>query len=180
MKLSTSRRALTAMAVCGVIGASAGIAGAGAASSSSKSKARSTQVARSAERGRFMMGGPPVHAVVVRLNKAGDAFITETDDNGIVKSVSGSDLTITEGTKTVTYKDATITIPSGATVYRNGSQAQLSDLAAGDHVHVDQSSDGTTVMAFDADHAPGPGGPHGDHDGPPPGPPPAGAPPAGS
>jgi hypothetical protein len=102
-----------------------------------------------------------VHAEAVVLNKAGTAFITATEDNGIVVSVSGDQLTLKEGTKTVTYKTLTITVPGDAKVYRNGSSAQLSDLKAGDHAHVSQSSDGTVVFAGDKAHGPGPGGPHG-------------------
>ena len=84
------------------------------------------------------------------LNKAGKAFITETEDIGKVKSVSGDQLVITEGVKNVTYKDVTLTIPSNATVVRNFAKAQLSDLKTGDFVHVSQSSDGTFVLASDA------------------------------
>ena len=168
MKFHTSRRALAVLAVCGLIGASAGMAGAGAATSS-KSNTSSTQRNANRPGDGMRRGGPPVHAEVVRLNKAGDAFITVTEDSGIVKSVSGNDLTITEGTKTVTYKDVTISIPDGATIKRNGETAQLSDLKEGDHVHVSQSSDGTVVMAGDDSFRPDRGG----HGGPPPGPPPA-------
>ncbi len=172
MRIAKTSRALVALTMCALIGAGAGIAGAGAASTTS-SKSKSAQSTRSAARNADrpgMRGGPPVHAEVVRLNKAGDKFITATEDSGVVKSVSGNDLTITEGTKTVTYKDVTISIADGATISRNGSTAQLSDLKAGDHVHVSQSSDGTDVHAFDDSHQPprGPG-----HGGPPPGAPPA-------
>ena len=68
------------------------------------------------------------------------------------------------------YKTVTITVPSGATVVRNGARAKLSDLAAKDEVVVTRSSDGTTVWAHDAQHDRGPwggpGGPGGrrDHD----------------
>jgi hypothetical protein len=95
------------------------------------------------------MGGPPVHAEAVVLNKAGDGFVTLTTDSGKVKSVSGSDLTLTEGVGDVTYKDVTLTIPSGATVRRNFADAQLGDLKAGDFVHVASSSEGTEVFAVD-------------------------------
>jgi hypothetical protein len=103
--------------------------------------------------------------------------------------VSGDQLVITEGVKNVTYKDVTLTIPSNATVVRNFAKAKLSDLKAGDFVHVSQSSDGTFVLASDASHRPfgrGHDGPNGERrggsprpDGPPrggpwpPGPPPS-------
>ena len=170
MKITAPRRALLAIAACALIGASIGMAGAGAATSS-KSKSASTTTRNANRPPGWMRGGPPVHAEEVRLNKAGDKFITVTEDSGTVKSISGNDVTITEAANGVTYKDVTITIPDGATVMRNGQTAQLSDLKAGDHVHVEQSSDGTNVFAGDDSFRPD--GPHGAG-----GPPPPGAPPA--
>jgi hypothetical protein len=73
-------------------------------------------------------------------------------DRGSFSSVSGDQLTITEGTKSVTYKTVTLTISSGATIRRNGAQAQLSDLKAGDEVNVLQSPKGSVVIAHDAQH----------------------------
>jgi hypothetical protein len=171
MRITTPRRALLAIAACALIGASIGMAGAGAATSG-KGNSSTTTSTRNADRPPGgMRGGPPVHAEAGRLDKAGDKFITVTEDSGTVKSVSGNDVTITEGANGVTYKDVTITIPDGATIMRNGQTAQLSDLKANDHVHVEQSSDGTNVFAGDASFRPA--GPHG-----PGGPPPPGAPPA--
>ena len=150
--------------LCASIGAGAGIAGSSAATKSSKSS--SSAHARTARGPAGLRGGPPVHAEAVVLNKAGTDFITVTEDNGTVKSVSGDQLTITENARkqdgsSVTYKDTTLTIPDGATIRRNGETASLSDLKAGDHVHVARSSDGTFVDAFDSSHRPphGPGGP---------------------
>src|SRR5437870_8035472 len=142
--------------LCAAIGAAAGIAGS-SASTSSKS---SSKAARAANHDRpplgpFRLGGgPPVHSESVVLNKARDAFITVTTDAGTVKSVSGDQLTITEGTKALTYKDATVTIPGDATIRRNGAKPALGDLKAGDHVIVSRSSDGTFVGPFDSQHRP--------------------------
>jgi hypothetical protein len=174
MKSNRLIRTVTIGALCAVVGAGAGIAGSSAATSSKSKSAQASNERRPGGPFRFA-GGPPVHSEAVVPNKAGDAFITVTTDTGKVKSVSGDQLTITEGTKTLTYKDVTLTIPSDATIYRNGSKASLSDLQEGDHVMVSKSSDGTFVGAFDSQHRPphpgGPGGRHGDG---PPGPPPAG------
>jgi len=174
--------------LCALVGAAAGIAGSAAAPTSKSKQSNATD--RAKLRG---LHGPPVHADAVVLNKAGNGFITETEDIGKVKSLSGNQLVITEGVKNVTYKDVTLTIPSNATVVRNFAKAQLSDLKAGDFVHVSQSSEGTFVLAADSSHRPfgrghfgfrggRPGGPPGAErgaDGPPhggpwgPGPPPA-------
>jgi len=114
-----------------------------------------------------------VHAQLVVLNRAGNAFITVTADNGTVKSVSGHDITIVEATGSVIYKDVTVTVPDNATVYRNGSAAKLGDLKAGDRVRISQSSEGSFVFAEDAQHEQSPpdGWHRGRHDGdgPPPG-----------
>ena len=96
------------------------------------------------------LGGPPVHSEMVVPNKAGDGFITVTGDDGKVNSVSGSQLTLTEGTEKATYKTVTLDVPSDATVVRDGDKAQLSDLQAGDQVHVSQSPDGSFVFATDS------------------------------
>jgi hypothetical protein len=98
--------------------------------------------------------GPPVHADLVVPNSKG-GFDRVTEDHGTFKSLSDRDLTITEGTKTATYKEQTISIPAGATVIRDGETAQLSDLKAGDEVSVIQVSGGTTrVLAFDPNFRP--------------------------
>jgi len=173
--------------LCALAGAAAGIAGSAAAPSGNAKKGYSIRRA-GPPRG---IHGPAVHANAVVLNKARNGFITQTEDTGKVKSVSGDQLTITEGVGNVTYKDVTLTIPSKATILRNFAKAQLSTLKAGDFVHVAQSSEGTFVLASDASHRPGPrhfgrggrpgGEPRGELRGTggpwPPGPPP-GAPPA--
>jgi hypothetical protein len=173
-KSKTVRLALVG-ALCATVGAAGGIASSGAAKKSKSSTAKSTTTTQNGARrgpgGPGGAGGPgmhgrEVHAEAVVLNKAGTAFITETEDNGTVASVSGDQLAIKEGTKTVTYKTVTVTVPSDATVYRNGKKAALTALKTGDHVHVSQSSDGVLVFADDGTFRPDHDG-HG-HDGPPP------------
>jgi hypothetical protein len=155
--------------LCAAIGAGAGIAG---------STANSGKTARSSRSGadpRFEFHrGPPVHAEAVVPNRAGTGFVTVTEDAGRVESVSGDQITLKEGTRTLTYKTVTLTIPSNAKVYRNFATAQLSDLKSGDRAHVSSSSDGTVVFANDASHMPpdGPGRHHGRGRGPWPGGPP--------
>lgn len=173
--------------VCALAGAGAGIAGSTAATSNGTAK-KSTRAAGTASQWRehHELGGrgaehgfgrgPAVHEESVVLDKTGKKFITVTSDNGTLKSVSGSDLTITEGTKDVTYKDVTVTVPADATVTRNGKTAKVGDLKAGDHVGVSSSSDGTVVWAADDSFRPQGPGRHGGPGFGPGGPPPAGAP----
>src|SRR5206468_7205510 len=139
-KYSQLVRTATIGFACAAIGTGAGIAGSSAATGGkSSNKAASAGDLRGGRPGPpgpggpfRLAGGPPVHSESVVPNKARDGFITVTTDAGTVKSVSGDQLTITEGTKTLTYKDVTITVPSDVTVYRNGAKAALSDLQAGD------------------------------------------------
>jgi hypothetical protein len=95
--------------------------------------------------------GPPVHSDAVVPNEKG-GFDTVTMDQGSFSSLSGDQLTITEGTKSATYKTVTLTIPAGATVRRNDAHASLSDLKSGDTVIVLQGPEGTAVDANDAQH----------------------------
>ena len=157
MQRSTMMRTGAVGAICALAGATAGIAG----SSASSSKPTQTAVASAAIADgpgvRLKFGpladaaGPPVHSDTVVPNEKG-GFDTVTMDRGSFSSLSGNQLTITEGTKTATYKTVTLTIPSGATVRRNGEAAKLSDLKSGDTVMVMQSPKATVVAANDAQH----------------------------
>jgi hypothetical protein len=180
MTISNRMRAGIALVACAAVGAAGGIAGSAAAPSTSKTKSSKAANAAKGRAGHPPGGGPggpggpggrAVHSEEVVLNKAGDAFITETEDDGTVKSISGSDVTIHEAVGTVAYKDVTITLPDAATIERNGKTAKVADLKTGDHIHVSQSSDGTDVHAGDDTFKPrGPGGPGRDgHGSPPPG-----------
>jgi Cu/Ag efflux protein CusF len=177
--------------ICGVAAVCALTAVATAiAASSSKSHAsshRHAAVTRKGTQSGGPEGGPPggggfgggpgaVHSESVVLDKAGTAYITVTSDSGTVKSVEASagKLTIVEGTKSVTYKTLTLTIPSEAKVTLDGETSSLEKLAEGDHVTVSSSSEGTEVMATDSSFHPE-GGPQGGHGGPPQG----GQPPSG-
>ncbi len=99
-------------------------------------------------------GGPPVHSEMVVPTKSGDDFETITQDSGKVDSVSGSQLSITEGTKQATYQTVTLDIPGDAKVIRNGKSVQLSDLEQGDFVHVSQSPQDSFVFAADSSFKP--------------------------
>lgn len=155
---------------CALVGAAGGIATSGAASTAKTSSKTAKSATSAAGRPDFGRGGPAVHSESVQLNKAGTAFITVTRDSGTVTAVSGSDITLHEGTSTVAYKDVTVTVASGATVTRNDAAAALTDIKVGDRVSITQSSDGTEVRAYDPTFKPtrpdwdhhghgGPGGP---------------------
>ncbi len=160
---------LAVAAVCALGGAAAGVAQSSAAGKTATAKHNLTHSGFAGMPGGH--GGGPggdgaVHSVDVVLNKAGSAYITETRDSGTVTSLDAAagTVTIKEGTSTVTYATPTITVPSGATVTLDGKTSSLEKLAAGDHVSISSSSEGTEVFATDSSFTPsghGPGGPGG-------------------
>jgi hypothetical protein len=161
MKRSTIVRTAAIGATCAMAGAAAGIAGTSAATPSNTKHPglhRWLELAPLGGPGAAMAiagdaAGPPVHSDAVVPDEKG-GFDTITMDRGTFSSLSGEQLTIAEGTKSATYKTVTLTIPSDATVRRNGETAQLSDIKSGDSVIVLQSPKGTFVDAFDAQHEP--------------------------
>jgi hypothetical protein len=154
-------------AACAAAALTAGIAE-GSGSSSSRSSAGTQSSSTSAVSGapdHHGPGGPgghgpggpdAVHSVSVVLNKAKNGFVTETSDSGTIESVDSNAATIAivEGTKSVTYKIVTVTIPAEASVTLDGKKSTLSALAKGERVMVSSSSDGTTVMAIDSSFRP--------------------------
>lgn len=159
--MKVKRALYTAVAcLCLAVGAMAGIAS-GSATTSPKAHSSDTESTNATERPAAPGPGGPgaVHSVSVVPNKEGSGFDTVTMDSGTVQSVSGQQLTITEGTKSLTYKTVTLTISASATVQRDGKSAQLSELQAGDHVFVCENSDGTTMVnAADSSFKPTAGG----------------------
>lgn len=103
------------------------------------------------EKGLSVIGGPPVHSEIVVPTRDGEDFQTVTQDSGTVESVSGNELTITEGTEEATYKTVTLEIPEDAKVLRNGEEVELGELKQGDRVHVSQSPEDSFVFATDED-----------------------------
>lgn len=150
----------TAAAIC----AGVALGSAGTQTTPSTSAPSGAQAAHPGPPGMGMgmgMGGEAVHSVGVVLDKAGTAYVTQTSDRGTVESIdtANSTVTLVEGTKSVTYKTVTLSVPSDATVTLDAKTSALSDLAAGDQVTVSSSLDGTVVMAVDSSFQPegGPG-----------------------
>lgn len=89
-----------------------------------------------------------VHAEAI-VPVAGGGFVTVTLDRGVVQSVSGSQLTLSEGTRKATYKKVTLTIPANATVRDNRVPSQLSSIKPGQVAIVVQGPKHTRVVAHD-------------------------------
>jgi hypothetical protein len=135
-----SRIALVAIC-CVALGAGASaIASAGAATSGPSAKAHARQM-----HGLRRLALRAVHADLVVATKQG--FVNVTVDRGRVDSVTGQQLTLTEGTKKQTYKTVTLTIPSSARVRDDRRPASLSSLRTGQRVLVVTAPKRTFVIA---------------------------------
>lgn len=146
--LKHSRLLLVAIS-CVALGTGASvIAGAGAATSTKASAAR-TQKAHKAHAARKFglrqIARRTVHGDFVVHTKAG--FRTITVDRGVVDSVAGQQLTITEGTRTATYRTVTLTISANARVRDDRQASSLSSVKAGQRVLVVTAPQHTLVVA---------------------------------
>ena len=146
--ISTRSRALALGVACAAGGVGAGaVATAGASTSSHHTTG--THHAQKAGHGRMRELGRlarrSAQGSVVVHTKAG--YKTVTFERGIVKSVSGDQLTIAEGAAKSPYKTTTVTVPSGARVRDNGRTASMSSVSAGQRVLVVQAPKRTIVRA---------------------------------
>ncbi len=147
--MSFIRRHIRAIAIgagCAAAGAGASaIAVAGAATGTTASIAHRSAPAHARAGARSAVLKRAVHGDVVVATKTG--FATVTFDRGFVRSVSGQQLTLREGTKTRTYKTVTLSIPAGARVRDDGKAATLGQLKAGQRVLVWRGPRRTLVVA---------------------------------
>jgi len=144
--LKHSRLLLVAVC-CVAVGAGASvIAGAGAATSTKASATSKVHKAHQAKKGGLRrIARRTVHGEFVVHTKAG--FRTVTVDRGVVGSVSGQQLKITEGTPKATYKTVTLTIPANARVRDDKQKSSLSSVKAGQRVLVVTAPKRTLVIA---------------------------------
>ncbi len=140
--LKHSRLLLVAVC-CVAVGAGASvIAGAGAATSPAHKADKSH---KGHTGGLRRIARRTVHGQFVIHTKAG--FRTVTVDRGVVDSVSGQQLKITEGTRTATYKTVILTIPADAVVRDDKQKSSLSSVEAGQRVLVVTAPKRTLVIA---------------------------------
>lgn len=137
-----TRIALVALS-CIALGAGAGaIASAGAATNSATTNPHHLRL-----HGLRRFAARAVHGTIVVATP--DGFRTITFDRGQVDAVNGRRLTITEGTKKMSYKAVTLTIPASARVRDNGQPTTLSAVKPGQRVIVVEAPKRTFVMAHD-------------------------------
>ena len=138
-------RLLLVAVCCVAVGAGiSAIATAGAATSNTSSHAGATHAGGAGKGGlRRLLHAVQGSAVV----RTADGFANVTFERGKVDSVTGQQLTITEGTAKATYKTVTVTVPAGAVVRDNRQKAALSDVKAGQRVLVLTAPKRTYVIA---------------------------------
>ena len=86
-----------------------------------------------------------VHGDLVVATKTG--FANVTFDRGVVQSVNGRTLTITEGPEKATHQTVTLTIPAGAKVRDDRQVSSLSAVKPGQRVMVLTGRKQTFVIA---------------------------------
>jgi hypothetical protein len=142
---------LVVVALCCLVvgGGASAIAGAGAATGNG-SHARHDLRAHRGLRAEHLrkIARHAVQGTVVLATRHG--FQTVSFDRGTVASVSGRQLTLTEGNARTAKRDVTVTIPAAARVRDNRQQASLSALKPGERVIVVRMPTRTLVLAHTA------------------------------
>jgi hypothetical protein len=136
---------LGAVAVsCAAIGAGASaIATAGASTTATGAAAKSSRAAHAAGR-RALVRRAVAGTVVVATGKG---YANVSFNRGVVKSVSGRQLTLADGRAGSSYKNVTVTIPSSSKLRDNRAPASLADVKPGQRATVIQAPRRTWVIA---------------------------------
>jgi hypothetical protein len=133
---------LLAVAVC-CVALGAGVSAIATAGAATGSSTHPGAAARTGALRRFATRA--VHGTVVVHTRSG--FATVTFDRGRVDSVTGQQLTLTEGTAKASYRTVTLTIPATARVRDNRQKATLSAVKPGQRVIVVRAPRHTFVIA---------------------------------
>jgi hypothetical protein len=142
--LKHSRLLLVAVC-CVAVGAGASVIAGAGATTSTKTNARGHRSHDGKQGGLRRVARRAVHGEFVVHTKAG--FRTVTVDRGVVDSVSGQQLKITEGPPKAAYKTVTLTIPANAVVRDDKQESSLASVKAGQRVLVVTAPKRTLVIA---------------------------------
>ena len=148
MSFVTKHAKLLTIAVCCLaVGAGASAIATAGASTSSKGAASTAQARFAGARAGALrrLVRRTVQANLVVATRTG--FANVTLDRGKVDSVSGRQLTLTEGTQANSYKTVTLTIPAGARIRDDRRLAAMSAVKPGQRVVVLQAPQRTFVFA---------------------------------
>jgi hypothetical protein len=145
--ITTHPRVLALGVACAAAGAGAGTVAAAGASAGHRSASgtRTDRAAPARQRGLIRLARRTVHGELTVRTPGG--FRTVTIDRGVVDSVSGDTLTMTDGTSKASDQKVTLTIPSSARVRNDRRTASLPSLTAGERVLVVQLPKRTVVRA---------------------------------
>jgi hypothetical protein len=147
--IRTHSKLLLVAGSCVALGAGASaIATAGAATSNSSNSSNAGKRHAAHIRPGRRLAARAVQGHLIVATKTG--FVPVTFERGTVKSVSGQELILTEGTKQATYKTVTLTIPTNARVRDNRKQSTLADVTSGQRATVVQTPKATFVIAHTA------------------------------
>jgi hypothetical protein len=138
-----SSRLLIVAVCCVALGAGASVLASAGAATTGPSHTAAGKSSRA--RGLRGLARRAVHGTVVVHTKAG--FANVTFDRGKVDSLSGRQVTITEGTAKASYKTVTLTIPATARVRVDRKPASLSGVKPGQRVLVLVAPKRTFVIA---------------------------------
>jgi hypothetical protein len=144
------RRALALATTCVAVGVGIGaITSAGASTTKAASSSKVAHTAAAARHGRLRHRGRLLRRAVQGdvIVRTASGFGTVSFQRGTVTSVSGAQLTLTEGTRKASYKSVTVTVPAQAVVRDNRTRATLSSLTAGQRVLVINAPKRTFVLA---------------------------------
>jgi hypothetical protein len=131
--MKRSRIKLGAVAlVCVALGVGVSAIASSAASTSTPASSHAARMHARARIGKLARGKlarRTVQGTFIVHSKSGWATVQFA--RGTVESVSGSQLTLAEGTKKATYKTVTLTLPSKVLVRDNGQKSTLSSVGQG-------------------------------------------------
>jgi hypothetical protein len=155
--IARHRRGLALAITCVAVGVGIGaITSAGAtttttAASSAKAGSAVVRARHSRLRRRGALLRRAVQGDVVVRTASG--FGTVSFQRGTVESISGTQLTLTEGTRKASYRSVTVTLPAQAVVRDDGKQASLSSVTPGQRVVVIHAPRRTFVLAHTPVHS---------------------------
>ena len=143
--ISKHAKLLITALCCLAIGAGASAIAAAGAATSSKPAASTARMAGPRAGALRRLARRTVQANLVVATRTG--FANVTLDRGKVDSVSGQQLTMTEGATANSYRTVTLTIPAAARVRDNRQPVAMSALKSGQRVLVVQAPKRTFVIA---------------------------------
>jgi hypothetical protein len=156
--IARHRRGLALAITCVAVGVGIGAitsAGATTTTTAASSAKAGSAVVVPARHGRLRRRGALLRRAVQGdvVVRTASGFGTVSFQRGTVESISGTQLTLTEGTRKASYRSVTVTLPAQAVVRDDGKQASLSSVTPGQRVVVIHAPRRTFVLAHTPVHS---------------------------